>query len=275
MNMKKTLTAIALGFGILAGAGNAQAAGSGPKPPTVDWSFNGIFGTYDRAALQRGFQVFRNVCAACHSLDLVAFRNLEAIGYSEDEVKAIASSYEVQDGPDDSGEMFSRPATPADHWPSPFPNAKAAAAANGGAAPPDLSLITKARGAGGDSALRVSLFHPGGFPLGADYLHALLTGYKETPPEGFDLPAGKYYNEYFPGHAISMAPPLGEGIVEYEDGTAATPEQMSTDVTTFLAWAAEPELEHRKNLWIKVILFLLVLTAMLYALKRKIWSDVH
>ncbi len=275
MKMTKTLTAIALGIGILAGAGNAHAASAGPKPPSRDWSFNGIFGTYDRAALQRGFQVFQNVCAACHSLDMIAFRNLKALGYNEDQVKAIAENYEVQDGPNEDGDMFSRPATPADRWPAPFPNDKAAAAANGGAVPPDLSLITKARGAGGDSALRVSMFHPTGFALGADYLHALLTGYQENPPEGFDLPAGKYYNEYFPGHAISMAPPLGEGIVEYEDGTEATPEQMSSDVTTFLAWAAEPELEERKQTGIKVILFLIVLTAMLFALKRKIWSNVH
>ncbi len=275
MKMTKTLTAIALGLGILAGAGNAQAAGAVVKPPSQDWSFNGIFGTYDRASLQRGFQVYRNVCANCHSLDLIAFRNLSALGYNEDEVKAIASSYEVEDGPNEDGDMFSRPATPADRWPAPFPNAKAAAAANGGAVPPDLSLITKARGAGGDSALRVSLFSPSGFALGADYLHALLTGYKEVSPEGFSLPDGKYYNEYFPGHAISMAPPLGEGVVEYEDGTAATTEQMSQDVTMFLAWAAEPELETRKQTGIKVILFLIILTAMLYALKRKIWSDVH
>ncbi|MEQ8321941.1 MAG: cytochrome c1 [Rhodospirillales bacterium] len=275
MKMTKTLTAIALGLGILAGAGNAQAAGAGVTPPSKDWSFNGIFGTYDRAALQRGFQVYRNVCANCHSMDLIAFRNLSALGYNEDEVKAIAASYEVQDGPNDDGDMFSRPATPADRWPAPFANDKAAAAANGGATPPDLSLITKARGAGGDSALRVSLFHPSGFALGADYLYALLTGYVENPPADFSLPAGKYYNTYFPGHSISMAPPLGEGIVDYEDGTAATTEQMASDVTTFLAWASEPELEHRKNLGIKVMLFLIVLTAMLYALKRKIWSDLH
>jgi len=275
MKMTKTLTAIALGAAILAGATSAQAAGAGPKAPSKDWSFNGIFGTYDRAALQRGFQVFRNVCASCHSLDLIAFRNLEALGYSEDEVKAIAANYEVQDGPNAEGDMFQRPATPADRWPAPFPNTKAAAAANGGAAPPDLSLITKARGSGGDSAIRVSMLQPSGFPLGADYIHGLLTGYEEQAPADFALPEGKYYNHYFPGHAISMAPPLGEGIVEYEDGTAATLDQTASDVSTFLAWASEPELENRKNLGIKVILFLIVLTAMLYALKRKIWSDLH
>lgn len=275
MTMKKTLCAMTLAFAVATGAGTALAAGSGPKPPSMEWSFNGIFGTYDRAQLQRGFQVYRNVCAACHSIKLIAFRNLGALGYNEDEVKAIAASYEVQDGPNDDGEMFFRQATPADHWPSPFPNEKAAAAANGGAAPPDLSLITKARGSGGDSAIRVSLLQPQGFPLGADYVHALLTGYEETPPADASIPEGKYYNHYFPGHAISMAPPLAEGAVDYADGTEATVDQMATDVTMFLQWASEPELEHRKNLGIKVMLFLVVLTAMLYALKRKIWSDVH
>jgi cytochrome c1 len=275
MKMTKTLTAVALGTAILVGATTAHAAGSGPKAPSRDWSFNGIFGTYDRAALQRGFQVFRNVCASCHSLDLIAFRNLAALGYNEGQIKTIAAEYEVQDGPNDDGDMFARPATPADHWPAPFANAKAAAAVNGGAVPPDLSLITKARGSGGDSAIRVSMLQPSGFPLGSDYIYGLLTGYKDEAPADFELPEGKFYNEYFPGHSISMAPPLSEGAVEYEDGTNATPEQMASDVTTFLTWASEPELEHRKNLGIKVMLFLIVLTAMLYALKRKIWSDIH
>lgn len=275
MNIKRTLTAFAIVGAVLLGSASAYAAGAGPKAPSRDWSFNGIFGTYDRAALQRGFQVYRNVCANCHSMNLIAFRNLEAIGYNEDEVKAIAAAYEVQDGPNDDGDMFARPGIPADKWPAPFANDKAAAAANGGAFPPDLSLIVKARGSGGDSAIRISMLQPTGFPLGADYLYALLTGYKEQPPEGFDLAAGKYYNEYYSGHAISMAPPLAEDAVEYEDGTKATVAQMSADVTTFLAWASEPELEARKNLGVKVMLFLIIFTAMLYALKRKIWSDVH
>lgn len=275
MKMTKALTAVALGAAILVGATTAQASESGPKAPSRDWSFNGIFGTYDRAALQRGFQVFRNVCANCHSLDLIAFRNLTALGYDEEQVKTIAAAYEVQDGPNNDGDMFTRPATPADHWPAPFANAKAAAAVNDGAAPPDLSLITKARGSGGDSAIRVSMLQPSGFPLGADYIYGLLTGYEEEAPADFALPEGKHYNHYFPGHAISMAPPLSEGAVDYEDGTNATLDQMASDVTTFLTWASEPELEARKNMGIKVMLFLIVFTAMLYALKRKIWSDVH
>ncbi len=278
MKTMKTLSAAALAIGVMGGvmiAGNNAQAAAGAKPPTHEWSFNGIFGTYDRAALQRGFQVFRNVCAACHSMDLLAFRNLEALGYNEDEVKAIAASYEVQAGPNDDGEMYMRPATPADHWPAPFANDKIAAMANGGAVPPDLSLINKARGSGGDSAIRVSLLQPSGFPLGADYVHALLTGYKDEPPADFSLAAGKYYNVYYPGNAISMAPPLYPDGVEYADGTQATVEQQSRDVTVFLNWVSEPELEDRKNLGIKVMLFLLVLTAMLYALKRKIWANVH
>lgn len=275
MQMIKTISAAVLTVGIAIGAGNALAAGAGPKAPAQDWSFNGIFGTYDRAELQRGFQVFKGVCAGCHSLDLVAFRNFEALGYTEDEVKAIAAEYQVTDGPNDDGDMFERAAIPADRWPAPFANDKMAASVNGGAIPPDLSLITKARGSGGDSAIRVSLLQPGGFPLGADYVYALLTGYKEEAPEGFDLAAGKYYNEYYPGHAIAMAPPLFEDAVEYADGTPATTEQLAHDVTAFLAWASEPELETRKQMGIKVMLFLIVLTAMLYALKRKIWADLH
>ncbi len=275
MNSKKIISSLVLAAALAFSATSANAAGSGPKPPSRDWSFSGIFGTYDQAELQRGFQVFRNVCAACHSMDLMAFRNLADLGYNDDEIKAIAAEYLVQDGPDDAGDMFDRPATPADHWPSPFPNDKAAAAANGGAVPPDLSLIAKARGSGGDSALRISLLQPAGFPLGADYLYGLLTGYEETPPADVSIPEGKYYNHYFPGHAISMAPPLAEGSVDYGDGTPATVEQMAHDVSVFLNWIAEPELNERKNLGIKVMLFLIVLTIMLYALKRKIWSDIH
>jgi len=275
MNSKKTIKTLILAAAVTLGATSVQAAGSGVHIPSREWSFSGIFGTYDRAELQRGFQVFRNVCSACHSMDLLAFRNLGALGYNDDEVKAIAAEYQVQDGPNDDGDMFDRPATPADHWPSPFPNEKAAAAANGGAAPPDLSLMAKARGSGGDSALRISLLQPAGFPLGADYLYALLTGYEETPPADASIPAGKYYNHYFPGHAISMAPPLAEGSVDYSDGTAATVDQMAHDVSVFLNWVSEPELNERKNIGIKVMLFLIVLTIMLYALKRKIWSDIH
>jgi len=252
--MKKLIIAAAIAFaGFHAGA--AQAA-EGKELPARDWSFSGIFGQYDRDAMQRGFQVYREVCSGCHSLRLIAFRNLEALGYGEDEIKAIAADYTVVDGPDDEGEMFDRPGLPADHFPSPFANTQAAAAANSGAAPPDLSLMTKARNGG------------------ADYLHALLTGYTD-PPDGVELLDVQSYNLYFPGNVTAMAPPLDEDIVEYGDGTPATVDQMATDVTTFLAWAAEPEMEERKRMGIKVILFLLVFTGVLYAVKRKVWADLH
>lgn len=275
MNCKKTISSIALAAAVIFGTTSANAAGGGPKPPAQDWSFMGIFGTYDKAELQRGFQVFKQVCANCHSMNLMAFRNLADLGYNEDEIKAIAAEYQVQDGPNDDGDMFERAATPADRWPAPFPNDKAAASANGGSAPPDLSLMAKARGSGGDSAVRFSMLQPSGFPIGADYLYALLTGYEEHAPEGISIPEGKYYNHYFPGHAIAMAPPLADDAVEYGDGTPATVNQMAHDVSVFMNWISEPELNERKNLGVKVMLFLIVLTIMLYALKRKIWANVH
>jgi cytochrome c1 len=252
----------------------AQAAGAGPKPAVQDWTFKGLFGTYDRASAQRGYKVYKEVCSACHSMNLIKFRNLQDIGFSEAQTKALAAEYEIQDGPNDDGEMFTRKRTPSDPLPSPFPNDKAAAAANNGKAPPDLSLITKARAQGGDSVIKVSMKHPGGFTIGADYVYALLTGYGE-PPAGVEVPDGGSYNKYFPGHVIAMAPPLAEDAVEFSDGTKASVKQMAHDVTMFLAWTAEPELEARKRLGIKVMLFLLALTGMLFALKRKIWSDIH
>jgi cytochrome c1 len=232
-------------------------AAEAPRAPGQEWSFDGIFGTYDRNALRRGLTVYTSVCGACHSLDLVAYRHLGAVGYTEDEIKAIAAEFEVEDGPDEDGEMFSRAALPADAFAAPFPNEQAARAANSGTYPPDLSLITKAR------------------KHGADYLYAMLIEYRDEAPDGFELLDGMYYNEYFPGRQIAMPPPLFEDGVEYADGTKATVAQMAWDVTTFLAWAAEPEMEERKRLGIKVLIFVLVLTAMLYALKRQIWSRLH
>lgn len=221
-----------------------------------EWRHEGPFGTFDRAAVQRGFLVYKDVCAACHSLRFVAFRNLEEIGLSEGEVKAVAETYQIVDGPDDSGDMFERPGKPSDRFPSPFPNEKAARAANGGAYPPDLSLIVKAR-AGGE-----------------DYIYSVLTGYQE-PPAGVELRAGMNYNAYFPGHQIAMPPPLSEGLVTYPDGTEATVDQMAHDVVAFLAWAAEPTMEARKKTGVKVMLFLFAFSIVLYAAKRKIWSDAH
>jgi ubiquinol-cytochrome c reductase cytochrome c1 subunit len=256
--MTRTRKRLALAFGLavaLGVAAGAAMAAAGAKPPAQKWSFDGLFGTYDRAGAQRGFMVYNTVCAACHSLSLVAYRNLAGIGFKEDAVKAIAAAKEVQDGPNEQGEMYNRPGRPSDRFAKPFANDNAARAANNGALPPDLSLITKARKGG------------------ADYLYALLTGYKE-PPAGVQMMEGMQYNAYFPGNQIAMLPPLTEGAVEYADGTKATVEQMARDVTTFLAWAAEPEMEERKRMGVKVLLFLIVLTAMLYAMKRQIWKDV-
>ena len=251
LSLAVALAAFAIGL-----AGPAARAAEEVAIPDHDWSFDGLFGTFDRASLQRGLQTYKEVCAGCHSLDLVAFRNLADFGYDEAEVKAIAASFTVIDGPDDQGEMFERPGAPSDRFPAPFPNAKAAAAAMGGAVPPDLSLIAKSRKGG------------------PDYLYALLTGYDEPPP-GFELLEGLSYNKVFPGHQIAMAPPLGDDAVAYADGTTASLEQIAHDVSTFLMWAAEPSLEDRKRTGIKVLLFLLVFTGLLYATKRKIWSGLH
>ncbi len=245
--------AAALLFGLQSGA---ALAAEGKELPGRDWSFSGIFGQYDRGAMQRGLQVYREVCSGCHGLRFIAFRNLAALGYGEDEIKAIAADYSIEDGPNEEGDMFERPGRPSDRFPSPFPNDKAAAASNNGAVPPDLSLIVKARTGG------------------ADYVHGLLTGYAE-PPEGLELLEGQNYNLYFPGNVTAMAPPLFEDAVEYGDGTPATVEQMATDVATFLAWTAEPEMEERKSMGIGVMLFLLVFTGVLYAAKRKVWADLH
>ena len=252
--MRRTIGAIAAALA-LAGAAPAMAADEAPAPPSVKWTFDGLFGSFDRAALRRGFQVYTEVCAVCHSLRLVSYRNLTAIGFSEDQVKAIAAEFEVTDGPDSEGEMFDRPARPSDRFVSPFANDNAARAANNGALPPDLSLVTKSRIGG------------------PDYIHGLMVGYREAP-QGMEMSEGMDYNMYFPGHQIAMPAPLSEDLVEYADGTEATVGQMAKDVTHFLVWAAEPELEERKRMGVKVVLFLLLLTGMLYAVKRAIWSDV-
>lgn len=248
-------------IGTLAAAGLAAstvalAAGAGQKITDVAWGWEGIFGTYDHAALKRGFQVYREVCSNCHSMDLLAYRNLQQIGFTEDEVKAIAAEKEVQDGPNDDGEMFMRPAMPSDAFVAPFPNEKAARAANNGALPPDLSLMNKARVGG------------------PDYVYSLMSGYQD-PPEGVALADGMNYNVAFSGNQIAMAPQIMDDLVTYADGTQATADQITKDVVAFLNWAAEPELEARKSMGLKTMLFLLVFTAMLYALKRRIWADVH
>ena len=252
--MGRTLATAILALAFLAGA--ARAA-EGPALPSQSWSFQGVFGTYDRAALKRGFQVYSEVCAGCHSLKLVSYRHLGSVGFSEDEVKAVAAEIEVEDGPNDEGEMFTRPGKPSDRFASPFANEMAARASNNGALPPDLSLMVKARKGGPGLSLRTA--------------YRLRRG----APEGVNVMEGMNYNKYFPGQQIAMAPPLSDGAVEYAEGIEATVDRHARDVVTFLAWAASPELEERKRLGVKVLLFLIVLTGMLYALKRQIWSDLH
>ena len=219
------------------------------------WPFDGIFGRFDESSLQRGFQVYREVCAACHGIRHISYRDLKGIGYTNDEIKVIAADYEVKDGPNDDGEMFEREARPSDKFVGPYENDKIARLANNGAYPPDLSLIVKARADG------------------ANYLYSLLNGYKEFP-DNFEASEGMYYNEFYPGNQIAMPSPLMDDIVEYSDGTEATQSQIAKDVTSFLAWTAEPELEERKSLGVKTLLFLILITIMLLGVKRKIWKDV-
>lgn len=242
-----------LGFALAAPVGAVEGKVEMPKQ---NWSFSGPFGTFDRAQLQRGWQVYNQVCAACHSMRLLYYRNLVDIGLSQSQVKEIAAGVEVTDGPNDEGEMFTRPGGPTDRFRSPFPNDNAARAANGGALPPDLSLITKAR------------------VDGANYVYGVLAGFTD-PPAGVTVPQGMHYNKVFPGHMIAMAPPLSEGLVDYGAEPKATVDQMAQDVTAFLAWASEPEMEARKRLGIKVMLFLIIFTGMLYAVKRKVWANIH
>ena len=253
--MRRPLLAFLTAALIGAGAG-AAARAEEIALPQKHWSFQGIFGTYDRAAVQRGFQVYKEICSACHSLNLVHYRDLQAIGFSEDQVKQIAASVQVTDGPNDAGDMFERPGKPSDPFKAPFPNDNAARAANNGALPPDLSLMAKAR------------------PGGPDHIYGIMTGFV-TAPAGVTVAEGMYYNEYFPGHQIAMPPPLSDGAVTYADGTKATIDQMAYDVSNFLAWTAEPKLEERHLIGVKSVLFLIVLTALLYGVKRKIWAAVH
>ena len=249
-----------LGFLILAAALVSTGAAPGRSAegvplPSYEWPHAGIFGTIDKAAAQRGFQVYKEVCAGCHGLKLVSFRNLAGIGFSADDVKAVAAGYEVVDGPDDEGDMFTRPGKPADRFPAPYPNLESAQAANGGIVPPDLSVMAKAR------------------PGGENYLVALMTGY-DDPPDGAEAPPGMHYNHYFPGHYIGMPKMLNDGGVEYVDGTEATELQMAMDVATFLAFTAEPHLDRRKELGVRVLLFLVVFACLMYATKRHLWRNV-
>ncbi len=258
-------------------AHNAAEPTHFPIEPIVEqsWSFAGPFGKYDKGQLQRGFKVYKEVCSACHSMKLVAFRSLEEFGYSEEQVKAVAAEYEVQDGPNAEGEMFARKAGLSDRFPSPFANETAAAAANNGAAPPDFSLIAKARGV------------ERGFPRfvfdvftqyaegGPDYIHALLTGYDQTPPAGMEIAEGTHYNPYFiSGKSLAMAKPLTDDQVTYDDGAPQTVDQYARDVSAFLMWAAEPHLAERKQTGFSVLAFLIILGGLVYVTKKRVWADV-
>ena len=225
----------------------------------TDWSFKGLFGKFDRASLQRGYQVYTEVCAACHSMKYLSYRNLSEKGgpeFSVAQAKAIAASFEVTDGPNSDGEMFNRPGKLSDKFVMPYENVKAAEAANGGAYPPDMSVLVKARGGG------------------VDYIYSLLQGYEEAP-SGMTLDDGVHYNKYMYGNKIKMSAPLSDGIIEYSDGTNASVQQMSKDVTTFLMWAAEPSLETRHQMGFKAIVYLIILTILVYFSMKRIWSRVE
>ncbi len=274
MKLQPTIFALVLAGSLAALAVPAQAAEE-ITPPREPWSFAGPFGKYDQAQLQRGFKIYREVCSNCHSMNLLSFRNLAEPGgpdFTDAQVKQIASEYKIKDL-DDKGNPIERPGRPADHFPQPFPNELAAKAAFG-VAPPDMSTLAKAR------------TYQRGFPWfvfdiftqyqeeGPDYIAAILQGYK-TPPKGFNLPAGGNYNEYFPGHNIAMPPPLTTGQVKYDDGTPETLPQYSKDIAAFLMWAAEPHMIARKRLGFQVMIFLIVLSGLLYFTKKKVWHDVH
>lgn len=256
--MKRSLITLLATTALLAGAAlPAMAATDAKHPKHVDWAFDGVLGTVDKQSAQRGLQVYKEVCASCHGLKRIAFRNLTALGFSEGEAKEIAKGFTVNDGPNDDGEMFTRPGILSDKFVPPFANEKAARAANGGAYPPDLSLMIKAR------------------PNGANYVYSLLTGYDEPVPEHVVPGPGQYANPYFPGGILAMAPPLNSGVVTYQDGTEATVAQMSHDVVNFLQWSAEPEMEQRKQMGIKVMVFLAIMTVFFYFAKKSIWSRLH
>lgn len=295
--VRKTTLALLIATSV---TGSAFAAGGAiegaPKPAHVDWSWAGVFGTFDRAQLQRGYQVYKEVCANCHSMDLVMFRNLSQAGgpeFSEAAVKVLAAEYEIEDGPDGEGEMFMRPREAKDPMPAPFANSNAAKASNGGAYPPDLSLIAKARG---HYSFKDLFMGRDGLSGGSNYIYNLLLGYADEVPEymikhdehanemgkaenpeftevHFEL-GDSNFNHFFEGNKIAMSQPLDDDSVEYTDGTKATLAQQAEDVASFLIWAAEPKMEERKSIGIKVLLYLIILAGLMYAVKRRIWENI-
>jgi ubiquinol-cytochrome c reductase cytochrome c1 subunit len=241
--------------GLAAGPALAQEVDA-PAPPQQHWSFAGLFGTYDLAAAQRGFQIYSEVCSNCHSMNLLHYRDLAGIGLTADQIKAIAANVQVPSGLNDAGEPVTGPGLPSSSFKAPFANEKAARAAMNGALPPDQSLLVNAR------------------PDGANYIYALLTGYAD-PPEGFKMQNGMNYNKYFPGHQIAMPQPLQPDQIQYTDGTKATLDQEAHDVVTFLAWASNPDMVQRKQVGVRIVLFLALMTGVTYAVKRQVWADQH
>lgn len=278
---KTILGAILVAMTLSAFAGGAHAAEAGKPVPREAWTFAGVFGTFDKMQLQRGFQVFKEVCSSCHGARLMSFRNLSEPGgpeFSEAQVKALAATYQVADPDTETGV---RPALPSDRWPNPFANERDARDANGGAFPPDLSVMAKARGVKTPFPWWILNYLQPYAEGGPDYIHALLVNYEEQVPEGHaEIPEGKYYNAMFPGGAIGMPPPLQDGLVTYEtaeDGSSvpATMDQYSRDVSAFLMWVAEPGLVDRKETGFKVMAFLFLFAVILYLVKRKLWSKVE
>jgi len=283
--MNRILSVLAVA-GIVLGAtgGFSYAAEEGSAEPThfpilhpteEDWTFAGPFGNYDRAQLQRGLKIYKEVCSACHSMNLVAFRTLSDLGYSDAQIKAFAAEYTVMDGPNADGEMFERPAVPSDYFPSPFPNPQAAAAANNGAAPPDLSLMAKARGVTRGLPTFIFDIFTQYAEGGPDYIHSLLTGYDHEPPAGMQIAEGTYYNPFFMnGKSLAMAKPLSDGQVTYDDGAPETVDQYARDISAFLMWTAEPHLVARKQMGFSVMVFLILFAGLVWATKRKVWANV-
>lgn len=249
--------AFLIGGALAAATVTMASAQEAPEPAKQSWSFNGAFGTYDRASLQRGFEIYRQVCSTCHSMNLLSYHDLSGIGYNEAEIKAIAASVSVPDEPNDEGEIVDRPGRPSDHFKAPFANSKAAQTANNGALPPDQSLIVRGRKGG------------------PDYIYALMTGFKDSAPPGDNMPDGMYYNTAFPGNHIAMPPPLSDDSVAYTDGTKATLQQEAKDIATFLNWTSDPTLEERHRLGARVMIFLAVLATVMYFVKRKVWSKIE
>jgi len=276
--MVSAVIMLAVAGALFAGSAQDARAEEQETPPSQKWSFAGPLGTYDRGALQRGLKIYKEVCANCHGLSYIAFRNLAdpgGPGYSPAQAAALASEYKVKDGPNDQGDMFERPGRPADYFPSPFPNEQAARAANDGGLPPDLSLIAKARSYERGFPWFVVDFFTQSQEQGPNYVNALLQGYEKKKPAGVTLPEGTYYNKYFPGHAIKMPQPLTNGQVTFDDGSPATVEQYSKDIATFLMWAAEPRMEARKQLGLLVFVVLIIFTVLMYFTKKKVWADAH